>query len=78
MLISVQELVILSISYLIRIGSFLLTGPVYLDRVRCVGNEESITECSFVGFGYLHNDCSHKHDASVQCNGTKGKFNTFL
>ena len=63
----VQELVRLSISYLIHVESFLLTGPVYLDNVRCVGNEESTTECSFVGFGNLHNKCCHTGDACVRC-----------
>ena len=74
----VQELVRLLISYLIYIESFLLTGPVYLDNVRCVGNEESITECSFVGFGHLNNICLHTQDAGVQCNGSKSKFNTLF
>ena len=72
----VQELVRLSISYLIHVESFLLTGPLYLDYVNCVGNEESITECSFVGFG--NNNCLHTQDAGVQCNGTKSKFNTLI
>ena len=36
----VQELVIYSISYLIHVESFLLTGPLYLYIVKCVGNEK--------------------------------------
>ena len=48
-------------------------GPVYLDKVRCVGNEESITECTFLGFGNFN--CLHRHNAAVHCNS---KFNTFF
>ena len=64
---------ILILYYLIQTDLSFIIGPIYLDRVRCVGNEESITECNFVGFGNLN--CLHTQDAGVHCNS---KFNRFF
>lgn len=41
------------------------TGPIFLDDVTCTGNEDSITTCSFAGYG--QSDCDHTEDASVIC-----------
>ena len=41
------------------------TGQIWLDDVKCVGNETSISECSHRGWG-IHG-CSHGEDASVRC-----------
>ncbi|XP_047433609.1 uromodulin-like isoform X2 [Mugil cephalus] len=41
------------------------TGPIWLDDVRCFGNESSITDCGHLGFG-IHN-CGHNEDASAVC-----------
>ncbi|XP_077460848.1 uncharacterized protein LOC144077182 [Stigmatopora argus] len=44
-------------------------GPIWMDDVRCFGNETSITSCRHSGFG-SHN-CNHREDASVVCEGTQ-------
>ena len=41
------------------------TGQIWLDDVRCVGNERSIAHCSHLGWG-AHN-CRHDKDAGVVC-----------
>ncbi|XP_047433599.1 deleted in malignant brain tumors 1 protein-like [Mugil cephalus] len=41
------------------------SGPIWLDDVRCFGNESSITDCRHLGFG-IHN-CGHNEDASITC-----------
>ena len=41
------------------------TGPIYLDDVRCMGNELNITSCNSLPVGQ-HN-CIHFEDAGVRC-----------
>ena len=41
------------------------TGQIWLNDVRCVGNERSISHCSHLGWG-AHN-CRHDKDAGVVC-----------
>lgn len=41
------------------------SGQVWLNLVKCVGNEPSLEECSHSGFG--NNDCSHYSDVGVEC-----------
>ena len=38
------------------------TGPVFLDGVRCTGNESSLLSCS-----HRVASCSHSSDAGVVC-----------
>lgn len=41
------------------------SGPIWLDDVRCFGNETALKNCQHSGFG-VHN-CGHHKDASAVC-----------
>ena len=41
------------------------SGPIWMHRVRCLGNETNLDNCEFRGWG-VHN-CSHVEDAGVEC-----------
>ena len=56
------------------LGSIPLTfgggsGPIWLDKVQCHGNETSVVNCSHRGLGVTASYCSHSNDAGVQCIG---------
>ena len=40
-------------------------GLVWMDSVRCSGNETRLANCQFPGWG--EGNCSHTHDAGVMC-----------
>ncbi|XP_064293638.1 deleted in malignant brain tumors 1 protein [Phalacrocorax carbo] len=43
------------------------SGPIWLDRVSCVGTEATLAECPVKPWG--HHACNHVEDASVVCSG---------
>ncbi len=41
------------------------TGQIWMDSVKCLGNESRLSDCGHRGWG--SHSCSHSEDASVQC-----------
>ena len=41
------------------------TGRIWLSHVFCTGNEQSLADCSHLGWG--NHFCSHSRDAGVEC-----------
>ena len=41
------------------------TGPIWLSRLACFGNESSLFECSQLSVGTKN--CTHANDAAVSC-----------
>lgn len=47
------------------------TGKIWLDNVRCIGNESYILDCESMGLGAFK-DCNHGEDAGVICGQITG------
>ena len=45
------------------------TGPIWLSRLSCIGNEPYLTNCSQLSVGTKI--CTHYNDASVYCYGNR-------
>jgi len=41
------------------------SGQIWLDNLKCVGNEWTIGNCSHLGWGV--ENCGHRKDAGVKC-----------
>ena len=47
-------------------------GKIWLNNVRCSGNETSLLDCPHSGWG--NTSCTHANDAGVVCSQAPGKF----
>ena len=45
------------------------SGPIWLDDLRCTGDESSLVECNHGGWGI--NNCGHHEDVSITCFGSR-------
>ena len=43
------------------------SGQIWLNNVRCVGNETGLEHCLHYGFGDIASYCNHYDDVGVEC-----------
>ena len=46
------------------------TGPIWLSRLSCFGNESSLFECGQLSV--LTKKCTHSNDAALDCRNIRG------
>ena len=51
------------------------SGTIWMDDVQCTGEECSLAQCRFYGWG--HEDCSHSEDVAVKCSPANGMYREF-
>eukprot|EP00058_Branchiostoma_floridae_P024990 XP_002610480.1 hypothetical protein BRAFLDRAFT_85621 [Branchiostoma floridae] len=44
-------------------------GPIFMDDLQCAGNESSLFNCSYAGWGIYN--CRHVHDVGVACDSSR-------
>lgn len=44
-------------------------GPIFLDQVQCIGNEENLLDCER-GAVLGEHMCDHSEDVGIRCQGT--------
>ena len=49
------------------------SGPIWLDNVKCTGNESALISCGHLGFSITRR-CSHSEDVGVNCRGGQGLY----
>ena len=53
------------------------SGPIWLNNVKCAGNESTLSECGHLGVGVTRK-CNHLKDASVICTSGFGKIVVYI
>ena len=48
------------------------TGPIWLSKLNCIGNESSLTDCNQSKAGTKN--CTHSNDASMICHNYYGHY----
>jgi len=71
----VLHIFLCSFSYTIRYKGTVIenrygpgTGPIFFEKVRCVGTETSIDACTYKA--RVNTDCDHSRDVAVSCGST--------
>ena len=53
------------------------TGPIWMDDLKCSGQESNLVECPFNGWN--NTNCGHEEDAAVDCEpGNKSRLSQKL